>query len=260
MKNYLVRLCTAILILTTSNVFAQVYTVGKPIRIGNIEVAQFDYPRALNWWDAEEACNNVSEGWRLPTEDELNVLFINRVKIGGFKSKAPADWVQGDLVKDFWSTYWTSFTEGRQFARLQYFSSGRKNLGNAYDKVNLRAVRSLTNIVPVINLNAQGKVIGKPLKIGTLEVAQFDFPGYLKMWEAKRACTLIGGGWRLPTKDELNILYENKDKLGLSSDSYWSGTKETNESYKIWGQDLKTGEQKQWGLGSSVKVRAVRVL
>lgn len=110
------------------------------------------------------------------------------------------------------------------------------------------------------NESAEVYVVGEPIRIGNIEVAQFDFPRYLKMWEAKRACTLLGGKWRLPTKDELNSLYENKDKFGLLSDSYWSASKETNDSYYIWGQNVETGEQKQLEPDSSVKVRVVRVL
>ena len=42
-----------------------------------------------------------------------------------------------------------------------------------------------------------------------------------------KACAALGGGWRLPTKDELNILYENKDKIGgFASNNYWSSTEE----------------------------------
>ena len=59
-------------------------------------------------------------------------------------------------------------------------------------------------------------------------------------WEdAKKACAALGDGWRLPTKDELNILYENKDKIGglihqLRS-PYWSSTEPvaTLRGYRI---------------------------
>lgn len=30
----------------------------------------------------------------------------------------------------------------------------------------------------------------------------------------------LGDGWRLPTKDELNVLYENKDKIGGFASNY----------------------------------------
>lgn len=260
-KNYFVMLFVAILLSSTSLVHAQVNVVGKPKRLGNLEVAQFDFPKAMSWFDATDACANLTGGgWRLPTEVELNSLYINKLKIGGFKAKPAADWEQGDFVKDYWSTYWTSFREGNQFARLQYFSTGRKNLGNAYDKINARAVRSLTNVLKVMSLNPQLKVIGKPKKIENMEIAQFDFPVALELWEAKRVCELIGGGWRLPTKDELNLIYTNKDVIGGFVDYYWCSTPVEGDVSRNWGQDFKTGKQGEWGIArSKAGVRIVRV-
>jgi hypothetical protein len=35
----------------------------------------------------------------------------------------------------------------------------------------------------------------------------------------------LGDGWRLPTEDELNFIYKNKDKIGSFSNShFWSNT------------------------------------
>ena len=262
MKNYFVMLFIAVLLASTSAVHGQANVVGKPKRLGNLEVAQFDFPNALSWFDATDACANLAGGgWRLPTEIELNSLYINRLKIGGFKAKPAADWEQGDYVKDFWSTYWTSFFEDPQFARMQYFSNGRKNLGNAYDKINVRAVRSLTNVLKVMSLNPQLTVIGKPKKIEKMEIAQFDFPMTLQLWEAKRVCELIGGGWRLPTKDELNVIYTNKNVIGGFVDYYWTSTPVEGDVFSNWGQDLKTGKQGEWGIARSrAGVRMVRVL
>ena len=53
------------------------------IKIGNLEVMTEDLGR-MNWYEAKKACKNLGDGWRLPTKDELNLLFQNRGKIGGF--------------------------------------------------------------------------------------------------------------------------------------------------------------------------------
>ena len=42
----------------------------------------------LDWFEAKKTCTNIGSGWRLPTMDELNVLFKNKEKIGGFKKDA----------------------------------------------------------------------------------------------------------------------------------------------------------------------------
>ena len=73
------------------------------------------------------------------------------------------------------------------------------------------------------------EIIGKPITIGNLVVAQNDFPKLMNWVDAKRACAALGKGWRLPTKEELNILYQNKDKIGgFAVIIYWSSTEIDN--------------------------------
>ena len=68
-------------------------------------------------------------------------------------------------------------------------------------------------------------IIGIPITFGNLEVAQYDFPDIMTWYDAKIACAKLGNGWRLPNKDELNILYKNKDKIrGFADNAYWSST------------------------------------
>ena len=60
--------------------------------------------------------------------------------------------------------------------------------------------------------------------------------------EAMKACADLGDGWRLPTKEELNILYENKDKIGgFDSNYYWSSTEGDNNG--AWWQYFGDGQQ-----------------
>lgn len=76
-------------------------------------------------------------------------------------------------------------------------------------------------------LETKNNVIGTPIKIGSLEVAQYDFPK-IPWNDANNSCKGLGNGWRLPTKQELNILYQNRDVIGnFKWDSYWSSTKGT---------------------------------
>ena len=42
--------------------------------------------------------------------------------------------------------------------------------------------------------------------------------GRMNWHEAKIACKKLGTGWRLPTKDELNMLYENREEIVRISD------------------------------------------
>lgn len=68
--------------------------------------------------------------------------------------------------------------------------------------------------------------------------------------------------WRLPSKDELNILYLNKTILGgFSQSDYWSGTvNETDDS--AWAQSFEDGDGWQFDTNKSngLCVRFVRDL
>lgn len=101
-------------------------------------------------------------------------------------------------------------------------------------------------------------IIGKPFKIGNIEVTEKDFPKTMNWEDAKKACESLGNGWRLPNKNELNTLYQNKDKIGgFTNDLYWSGTKE--EYATPWGQNFGNGTMYYFNEKSySLYVRAIR--
>lgn len=107
---------------------------------------------------------------------------------------------------------------------------------------------------------AQTTVIGKPVKTGTLEVAQHDFAKRMSLEDAKKACAALGKDWRLPTKEELNSLYKNKEKLGgFASDIYWSSSE--NYMHYAWIQHFRDGMQyNPTNDTSKFYVRAVRDL
>ena len=102
-----------------------------------------------------------------------------------------------------------------------------------------------------INVFAQSTV-----KIG-IEVMTEDL-GLMNWDDAMKACADLGNGWRLPTKDELNMMYENKDKIGGFADNfYWSSTEYGNGD--AWGQFFSIGNQFNVnGKYNTDYVRAVR--
>ena len=64
-------------------------------------------------------------------------------------------------------------------------------------------------------------VIGKPIRIGNLFVAEYNFPEEMDWINAKKACESLGNGWRLPTKKELILMEENHDKLERFYNRRW---------------------------------------
>ena len=101
-------------------------------------------------------------------------------------------------------------------------------------------------------------IIGKSIIIGKLEIAQNDFPNLMNWDAAKKACAALGKGWRLPTKFELNTLYQNKDIiLGFADYFYWSSTEVGNDSALY--RRFDNGDQVYSSKSSSAAyVRAIR--
>jgi hypothetical protein len=215
------------------------------IKFGNLEIAQHDFEKQLNWLDAFAACTTLGKGWRLPNRDELLVLYKNKDSIGGFTN----------------SYYWSATEDfnGNLVSGVDNF--GKQSIVNKCQAAYVRAVRSLEieSASDALEENNSSYVIGNPIQIGRLEIAQHDFIKQLTWDEGKKACAALGGGWDLPTKRELNFIYDNQDKIGgFNSKVYWS-CEESNDN-KAWHQNFDFSYTRQ---SKSIKselnnVRAVR--
>jgi hypothetical protein len=93
---------------------------------------------------------------------------------------------------------------------------------------------------------------------GNLEIS--DDLGCMNWHEAVEVCKKLGKGWRLPTKDELNFLYENKEEIGgfggFANNGYWSSTE--LDYFIAWRQNFFTGLQLSYIKLNTNSVRAVR--
>jgi hypothetical protein len=102
------------------------------------------------------------------------------------------------------------------------------------------------------------KIVGTPIQIENLEVAEFDFPEKMSWIDANYgACRKLGDGRRIPNKDELNILYQNKDDIGgFDGESYWSSSVRFKNS--VYFQNFIDGNQDYNDKSEEHTVRAVR--
>lgn len=98
------------------------------------------------------------------------------------------------------------------------------------------------------------KPIGKPIKIENLEVAQYDFPNEMNWYDANKACEKLGNRWRLPTKDELQIVRNKISNFGFYA--YWSSTEKNGNL--AWGQYIYSGDRFTDSKNRTNGVRAVR--
>lgn len=63
--------------------------------------------------------------------------------------------------------------------------------------------------------------------------------------------------WYLPSKDELNKIYENKDLIGgTASATYWSSSEYDKDM--AWGQSFSTGSQNPLSKDNTFRVKAIR--
>ena len=94
-----------------------------------------------------------------------------------------------------------------------------------------------------------------------LMAATADYNGTLNWQGAMDYCNGLTVGqyddWHLPSKDELNQLYEQKTAIGgFTNYWYWSSTE--NGSNTAWEQDFDYGTQNVTSKASTYDVRAVR--
>lgn len=110
--------------------YTPVINTTEPIileQTSRFEVASTDLPKSMTWNDAVKACADLEDGWRLPTKNELNFMYLNKDKIGGFAN----------------FTYWSS-TEFNNFnAWKQYFNLGYLSVSIKNYYYNVRAVRDV---------------------------------------------------------------------------------------------------------------------
>ena len=102
----------------------------KPNRSHGLIVALNDQATEASWTTANKICDNLElngySDWYLPTKEELNQLYLNKITIGGFTS----NW------------YWSSTEAVNINGWLQYFNNGNQNYVNKFNKNYVRAVRT----------------------------------------------------------------------------------------------------------------------
>ncbi len=83
----------------------------------------------------------------------------------------------------------------------------------------------------------------------------------LDSYPAFKSCNDMGDGWYLPSKNELNSLYENRNTIGnfntQQNTSYFWGSTESS-SNNSWSQDFYNGSQNSNNRNYSYRVRCVR--
>lgn len=256
----------------SNNGFKKDSIIGKPIVLEKFEIAQHDFPPLLNWDDAVKVCASLGDGWRLPTKDELQLFYKSNESLSISNNNS------------YWSS--TNFEKGYYWS--QYFGDGFQYNLRIDNYNSVRAIRDIDTTKSYIIKNKQSKylfnssysannsgesyiyeiipklIIGKPIRIGNLLVAQFDMPDIMNFYYANKACSLLGNGWRLPNKNELNLLFKNSINNNFDTydgqRGYLSSSKPKEIGYEnyVMIQDFFNGYIRETQKNFEYKVRAVK--
>lgn len=96
----------------------------------------------------------------------------------------------------------------------------------------------------------------------SVEVAPTNIENSLTYTEAVAAVALLGSNWRLPTRLELMLMYNNKDLVGgFPTTSYWTGDVDSRlRVQRVWAMSFETGVTYDDGIKSYNTVRAIRTI
>lgn len=221
--------------------------------------------------DAQTICENIGDGWRLPTASELLLSFAYLDALGGDATGSNAGYQQDihgwyrNWSGNYWSSsYYPTGTSGSYFelgftvgypqfnATTNYFRCVRDNTnsGTKYPYIS-KGTSGVTVVSRDVNggvdpsaLLASGVTPDKTEAMNKV-APMFQIENtsvYGKTWpEAKAACEAKGNGWRLPTQRELYLVYSLGGSV-LSLDNQGFG------STVDWGTDYQKMAAVHWAL------------
>jgi hypothetical protein len=100
------------------------------------------------------------------------------------------------------------------------------------------------------------KIIGKPIILKNMEIAEYNFPTQMNWDNANEFCKKLGPGWRLPNIAELEIMYQNNGTIN-GGGVYWSSTE--SDSSSVWVKGFYDGITGQnYPKTNTFWVRAIR--
>jgi hypothetical protein len=80
----------------------------------------------MSWYDAEEWCGKLGDGWRLPTKYELDILYKNK-----------------DTIGDFQDDWYCSSSKVDSYMWIQSFITGTQARGGKKDYHRVRFIRDI---------------------------------------------------------------------------------------------------------------------
>lgn len=112
-------------------------SIKHPLTGEKLQVANQDLKDEMDWLDAQEACENIGPGWRLPTIDECKAIYHQLHKKG-----------IGDLNTGlYWSSTKHSYSDWKYFSFSFYTGTSHSNSHDyrewSFELQNVRAVKPI---------------------------------------------------------------------------------------------------------------------
>jgi len=145
--------------------------------------------------------------------------------------------------KEYVERYTNGVKHGEQ---LYYYESEKLMLNENWEHGKMQGTQTY--------YDPNGNVV---MKAGGVLLVGHEDLGEMNWEDAMAACEAMGDGWHLPTKDELNVLYQNKDAIGgFASSYYWSSAEDVNND--AGGRNFLNGAQYTGNKSNTCSVRAIR--
>ena len=237
-------LLVLIILFSFSKTIAQSSVIGNPIKIGNIEVAQHDFTYRMKWNDANQTCLNLGEGWRLPTKDELKILYINKNQIGN--------------LQDPYLAYWSSTEVDNNIAWYGVMKDGFTRSTEKFYESGVRAVRFVsgnsTNSVANNNYisvpaSSENTLIGSNI----VELNKQEFEKLLTKYNSTSSYNSTFSGNIKPHPSNPSDSYYKKDYYNnqLVYDGYMKEIINSNNGNTVYKQQFKHGMGKEYFINST---------
>jgi uncharacterized protein (TIGR02145 family) len=235
------------------------------------------YGKLYNWYAVNDPRGLAPEGWIVPSDDDWDELtdYLGGNEEAGLKIKSTSGWdEEGDGSDEFGfkalpagirkadrkfefmgqvSYFWTSTEHSSDDAADRFIVYDEDEI----DSYNL----GKTSGYSIRCMKEKSLEIEHPITGAKLVVANQDFSMEMTWLDAQSACEELGNGWRLPSIDELQAIYDQLHEEGqgnFKDKIYWSSTEDDAEYAKnFW---FSSGDPDYESKDVPNYVRAVRDL
>lgn len=116
----------------------------NPITGKSFSVALNDFSNTMTYNEAASSCKSLGRGWRLPSKEELSIMFANRESIGNFKNLKEQPDSSGSYDNEHHSWYISS-SNVEKSAWMMEFYSGKVSESDWRDSDTKYWVRAVKN-------------------------------------------------------------------------------------------------------------------